>query len=299
MVRWAPGRRVRRYGGAAGTRLSEGRDVRAGRRGRRRSMGPALHAGLRARDCLKDRPCGAGRRGRRRSMGPPLHRSGSASSGAPVSSPATARGAHGPLGPRVRRDGGAADTRLPQGRDVRAGRRGRRRSLGPALHAGLRARDCLRDGMCGAGRRGRRRSMGPALRTSGRASPGAPVSSPATTRMERRCPHRPTVLRHGGAFGRRLREGRRVRRRPARTAALHGSGAPYVRARQSWSPGVLTGHRPYGAPVSSPAPAAGGHGPCASRPRGRWRADITQPPPRLPRAGETTRQSSQSTKGAV
>ena len=84
----------------------------------------------------------------------------------------------------------------------------------------------MRDGRCGAGRRGRRRSMGPALRRSGRASPGA-VSSPATA-VGGHGPRasRPTVGRHGGAVGRRLREGRAVRRRPARTPALHGAGAP-------------------------------------------------------------------------
>ncbi len=57
-----------------------------------------------------------------------------------------------------------------------------------------------------------------------------------------------------------------MRRRPARTPALHGADAPYVRPRQSWSAGVLTGHRTPGAPASSPATAPGGHGPSASRP---------------------------------
>ncbi len=132
--------------------------------------------------------------------------------------------------------------------------------------------------------------MGPTLHTSGRDSSGAPVSSPATvprhggavgrrlpegarvrrgpartpalhgagapyrrrsmrqgvTGLERRCPHRPTVFRHGGAVGRRLPEGPTVRRRPARTPALHTAGAPYVMARQFWSAGVLTGPRSFG-----------------------------------------------------
>ncbi len=64
----------------------------------------------------------AGQRGRRRSMGPALHTSGRASSGAPASrpaggsSPATAAGGHGPWAsrPTVRRHGGDVGTRRPK-----------------------------------------------------------------------------------------------------------------------------------------------------------------------------------------
>ncbi len=57
-------------------------------------------------------------------------------------------------------------------------------------------------------------------------------------------PSRPTVRRYGAAVGTRLPKGPTARRRPARTPALHGTGAPDVRARQSRSAGVPTGHLP-------------------------------------------------------
>ncbi len=235
---WASRRTVGRHGGACGRRLAEGPAV-----GRR----PA---------------------GRRRSMGAP---------GAPVSSPATAAGGHGAWASRraVGGHGGGVGRRLAEGPKV-----GRRPAGTPALHgcagsagvlAGHRRRrawtvgcQCqlkmsafcqlkmsaflwsggeggsagsvgpvarwgggwLRGRRCGVGRRGRRRSMG---------APGAPVSSPATAAGGRGpWASRRTVVRPGGACGRRLAEGPAVRRRPAGTPALHGWAG---------SAGVLTGQR--------------------------------------------------------
>ncbi len=90
-----------------------------------------------------------------------------------------------------------------------------------------------------------RRSMRPALDTPGGGSSGAPVSSPATAAGGHHGPWAspPTVRRHGVMSRRRLPEGRRVRRRPARTPALHGAGAPWGRrsmrpALDRWSVGT-------------------------------------------------------------
>ncbi len=72
----------------------------------------------------------------RRFMGPMLPTSGRASPGAPVSSPATAAGGHGPRAfrPTVHRYAAALSTRdSNEAPTVRRGRRGRRRSMGAAL----------------------------------------------------------------------------------------------------------------------------------------------------------------------
>ncbi len=82
------------------------------------------------------------------------------------------------------------------------------------------------------------------------AGAGAPYVS-ARHSWKRRCPHRPTVHRHGAAVRTRLPEGPTARRRPARTPALHGVGAPYVSPRHSWSAGVLTGQRCVGTAAPS------------------------------------------------
>ncbi len=189
------------------------------------------------RACLRNGRCCVGRRGRRRSMGrrsmgPTLRTSGRAIRGAPVSSPATAAGGHGPCASRP--------------------------TVGRTVARSTRA--CLRNGRCCVGRRGRRRSMGrrsmgSTRPTSGCAIHGAPVSSPATAGGGHGpWASRPAVGRQGGAVDTSLPEERKVLRRPARTPALHGAALP------------TSGRAIHGAPVSSPAPAGGGHGPCASRP---------------------------------
>ena len=217
---------------------------------------------------FRDRRCGAGRRGRRRSLGPALRTSGQSPNrsrtfwpretappewgprwrplGGPGGNAQAGGDAGAPWGRRapyvravpepitdVLARGDGADGRRPRwrplggpGGDAQAGgdagapwgrrsvRQGapvlerrcphRPRSVGTAARS---AGDCVRERGCGAGRRGRRRSMGPALRRQ-----GAPV-------LERRCPHRPrsvgTAARSAGDC---VRErgcgaGRRGRRR--------------------------------------------------------------------------------------
>ncbi len=167
-----------------------------------RSVGPSSRP---AGDCLGDWRWGAGRRGRRRSMGPAL-------------SPGTAHRERR----RLRRP-------PPQSGMDRGGAGAR--SVGPSSRP---AGDCLGDWRCGAGRRGRRRSIGPALHRAGALTghrpPGAPASTPATAAGG----HGPwgcrrTVGRQVVAVGRSLLGGVEVRRRPARTPALHGATAPCVR----------------------------------------------------------------------
>ncbi len=132
---------------------------------RRPARTPALHGAAQAGE---DAGAPWGRRSHRQ---PPPWRA--ALYGAPVSSP-----------PTVQRHGRTVGTSLPRG----AGRRGRRRSMGPALS--------------------------PATTPMARRLYGAPVSSPATVR------------RYGAAVGTRLRcgAGRRGRRRsiPARERAEAG-----------------------------------------------------------------------------
>ena len=155
---------------------------------------PSLSTAARSTgDCLRGRRCGVGRRGRRRSRaaqagedaGAPWgRRSHRSPPGAPVSSPATAEGGHGPWAsrPTVAQHGGAVNRRLPEGPKVRprpartpalqggAGRRGRRRSMvrrrpasTPALQGAAQAGE-------DAGAPGGRRSRGPALQARGAVS---------------------------------------------------------------------------------------------------------------------------------
>ena len=130
----------------------------AGRRGRRRSMGPtvwrrpartpALHGADGAAEAGEDagapwgRWCGAGRRGRRRSMGPTVWRRPARTPALPVISTVRRRPARTPA---LHGADGAAqageDAGAPWGRWCGAGRRGRRRSMGPMVRRRPRCRE--------------------------------------------------------------------------------------------------------------------------------------------------------------
>ena len=166
-------------------------------------------------------------------MGTALHPSARASPGAPVSSPA-----HRP-----------------------AARRRGRHQTGEGTDGAARAGEDAGapwDPRGGAGRRGRRRSMRPTGRRRPARTPALHGTHGAARAGEDA----------GAPCGRRGGVGRRGRRR-SMGPALHGAGAPNVRARQSWSAGVLAGHRRRRAwSVGFPA-----HGPPV-----RGRAVVRRPP---------------------
>ncbi len=164
----------------------------------------------------------------------------------PARTPAL-HGAGAPWGRRCVRQGASVlERRCPHRPAPQAGMlRGppRPRSIGTRRRCRHKIR--MRGRGCGAGRRGRRRSMGPALHTSGGDCSGAPVSSPASA-AGGHAPWAspPTLHRYAAPLSTRdSNEGPTVQRRPARTPALHGAGATYVRARVFWSAGVLIGLR--------------------------------------------------------
>ena len=266
IVRGPPGpRSIGTYGGAVGTRLP---------------------------NSLRDRECGAGRRGRRRSM----HRRG----GVNVNRKYPLCGER--CGERERRieAGGASvepasrpavdtsrravlERRCPHrppptwSAGVLAGHRRRRAwCVGLPAH-GPSARSAR---ACGAAQAGEDAGapVGPALHAAVRADEGAgPPCGGAGVSMSTENVRFVGSGVESGSAG----------LRPAGPASSPRPGRRSIRqGAQFWSAGVLTGHRPPGAPASSPATAGGGHGAWVFRPTvrrlGRQGPAVRRRPARTP-----------------